>query len=80
MINYLLTEFKENEEQSILKDSSIDFETEKKEKFPSRFTFGFKSEGQDYKFEFVLGDNFETHAHAHDGRSYRSVERKTVKI
>ena len=70
----------ENEEQSILKDSSIDYVMEKGEKFPSRFTYGFKSEGQDYKFEFVLGDNYETHEHHNDGRKVRSDEKKTVNL
>lgn len=70
-------EFKEDNERSILKDSQINFSTKEGEKFPSSFTFGFKSDEQNLKFEFLLSETFESHVHANDGRSFRSVEKKT---
>ena len=72
-------EFIENEEKQILSNTEIDFESEKNEKFPSSFTFGYKSQGEDYKFEFVQIDSFDTHTHVHEeGRVVRSSESVTV--
>jgi hypothetical protein len=81
MILYIfqIKEFKEDNERSILKDSQINFSTKEGEKFPSSFTFGYKSGEQNLKFEFLLSETFESHAHANDGRSFRSVEKKTVR-
>ena len=58
----------------------MNYEWAENKQFPASFSFSYKSEGEELNFKFVESDNFDSHAHSLNGRTYRQVKRETVRF